>query len=77
MANYNKVQILKIVIFWMFFVGLLSFMIDSILAISRAPYDAILAMFIIGWLFLVPAGIIWISFWFQKINKKIVDDKKQ
>ncbi|WP_033160065.1 hypothetical protein [Mycoplasmoides alvi] len=73
MSNYNKVEILKITTVWMFFIGLLSFIITSILAIGHAPYSAILALFIVGWIFLIPSSVIWISFWFKKINKKIIN----
>ncbi|WP_027124115.1 hypothetical protein [Mycoplasmoides pirum] len=77
MRKYNKIEVLKLTVFWMLAIGIICFIVTSILAVSSVTYNAILGLFIVGTILIVPSGIIWIALWFSKINKKIIGDKKE
>lgn len=71
---YTKSEKIKLVMFWFFILGIISFIIDSILAIAYITHDAVIAMFVIAMIFTVSASILWIYVKIKQTNRKVASN---
>lgn len=71
---YTKSEKIKLVMFWFFILGIISFIIDSILAIAYITHDAVIAMFVIAMIFTLSASILWIYVKIKKTNRKVASN---
>lgn len=71
---YTKSEKIKLVMFWFFILGIISFIIDSILAIAYITRDAVIAMFVIAMIFTLSASILWIYVKIKKTNRKVASN---
>lgn len=71
---YTKSEKIKLVMFWFFILGIISFIIDSILAIAYITHDAVIAMFAIAMIFTLSASILWIYVKIKKTNRKVASN---
>lgn len=71
---YTKSEKIKLVMFWFFILGIISFIIDSILAIAYITHDAVIVMFVIAMIFTVSASILWIYVKIKQTNRKVASN---
>lgn len=71
---YTKSEKIKLVMFWFFILGIISFIIDSILAIAYITHDAVIVMFVIAMIFTLSASILWIYVKIKKTNRKVASN---
>ncbi|MDE5841632.1 MAG: hypothetical protein K2H11_01500 [Malacoplasma sp.] len=71
MAKYTKLEILKLTQFWTLVVGIILFIIDSILAIAGVNPVGVIVIFVLAVLSTAVAAGIWLYIKVKKTNRKL------
>ncbi|MDE5545467.1 MAG: hypothetical protein K2I76_02555 [Malacoplasma sp.] len=71
MAKYTKLEILKLTQFWTLVVGIILFIIDSILAIAGVNPVGVIVVFVLAVLSTAVAAGIWLYIKVKKTNRKL------
>ncbi|MDE5949924.1 MAG: hypothetical protein K2J02_03260 [Malacoplasma sp.] len=71
MAKYTKFEVLKLTQFWTLVVGIILFILDSILAIAGVSQIAVIIVFVFAVISTAVAAGIWLYLKVKKTNRKL------
>ncbi|MDE5767564.1 MAG: hypothetical protein K2H56_03370 [Malacoplasma sp.] len=71
MAKYTKFEVLKLTQFWTLVVGIILFILDSILAIAGVPQIGVIIIFVFAVISTAVAAGIWLYLKVKKTNRKL------